>query len=132
MTEPYLEHVNITVSDPDAVAQRLVDILGWRIRWSGASIHEGRTVHVGGERSYVALYSQGAVEAPQGDNYRTQRALNHMAVVVDDLDEIERRVIAAGLEPHSHQEYDPGKRFYFHDPEGMEYEVISYRADNPA
>ena len=32
----------------------------------------------------------------------------------------------AGLEPFSHGDYEPGRRFYFLDPDGIEYEVISY------
>ena len=29
--------------------------------------------------------------------------------------------------PFNHGDYDPGRRFYFLDPDGIEYEVISYR-----
>ncbi len=46
---------------------------------------------------------------------------------VDDLDAIEALVIAAGLTPFSHDNYDPGRRFYFFDPDGIEYEVVSYK-----
>jgi hypothetical protein len=28
--------------------------------------------------------------------------------------------------PFSHDDYDPGRRFYFLDPDGIEYEVVSY------
>jgi hypothetical protein len=38
----------------------------------------------------------------------------------------EARVIAAGLRPFSHADYEPGRRFYFLDPDGIEYEVVSY------
>ena len=34
---------------------------------------------------------------------------------------------AAGLKPFNHGDYDPGRRFYFLDPDGIEYEIISYR-----
>lgn len=46
--------------------------------------------------------------------------------MVDDLDEIERRVVAAGLEPFSHGDYEPGRRFYFFDYDRIEYEIVSY------
>jgi catechol 2,3-dioxygenase-like lactoylglutathione lyase family enzyme len=52
--------------------------------------------------------------------------LNHIGVQVDDLDATEARVIAAGLLPFSHADYEPGRRFYFLDPDGIEYEVVSY------
>ena len=45
---------------------------------------------------------------------------------VDDLNAAEVAVIAEGLEPHSHASYEPGRRFYFHDRDGIEYEVVSY------
>ncbi|MFT6301912.1 MAG: hypothetical protein ACJAY2_001096, partial [Pseudomonadales bacterium] len=56
MTEAYLEHTNLTVNDPDETARLLVEIFGWRIRWSGEAIYDGYSVHVGGEQSYLALY----------------------------------------------------------------------------
>ena len=37
------------------------------------------------------------------------------------------RVVAAGLRPFGHDNYDPGRRFYFLDPDGIEYEIVSYR-----
>ena len=38
-------------------------------------------------------------------------------------------VVAAtpeGYEPFSHADYEPGRRFYFLDRDGIEFEVISY------
>ncbi len=46
--------------------------------------------------------------------------------MVDDLNAVETKVIAAGLFPHSHSDFDPGRRFYFDDTDGIEYEVASY------
>ena len=40
---------------------------------------------------------------------------------------MEARVIAAGLRPYNHGDYAPGRRSYFNDPDGIEYEVVSYR-----
>jgi hypothetical protein len=45
---------------------------------------------------------------------------------VTDLAETERRVAAEGLTPFNHGSYEPGRRFYFIDPDGVEYEVVSY------
>ena len=52
-----LEHVNYTVSDPDGTAKILCELFGWKIRWQGAAISGGHTVHVGEEESYLALYT---------------------------------------------------------------------------
>ncbi len=52
--------------------------------------------------------------------------LNHWAVVVDDLDAVEERVISEGFTPKSHADYEPGRRFYFYDNDGIEIEVVQY------
>jgi len=36
-----LEHVNYTVTDPQATAAMLDRVFGWKIRWQGDSIHNG-------------------------------------------------------------------------------------------
>ena len=119
-----LEHVSVTVSDPDATAAMLQAVFGWGVRWSGASKAGGRSVHVGPEGSYVALYAPGPVRE-RGD-YREKGWLNHVGVVVDDLADAEARAIVAGLSPVNHGDYEPGRRFYFNDADGIEWEVVSY------
>ncbi|NQY14307.1 MAG: VOC family protein [Henriciella sp.] len=127
MSKAILEHINMTVSDPDRTANMLVDLFGWKIRWSGASLNNGRTVHVGNEEDYVALYSVGDPRGlGENENYRLAGAINHLGILVDDLDAAEKRVLDFGIKTHSHQTYEPGSRFYFHDHDGIEYEVVSY------
>lgn len=121
-----LEHVNVTVADPDKTAQLLCDLFGWRVRWAGPGMTTGRTVHVGEKDSYVALFSYGDVADSREESYRTKGALNHIAVVVDDLDATEARVKAAGFVPTNHADYEPGRRFYFRETNGVEVEVVSY------
>ncbi|MFK8036570.1 MAG: VOC family protein [Hyphomicrobiales bacterium] len=123
-----LEHVNVTVSDPNKTAETLCDLFGWQVRWKGASIHGGTTVHVGADESYLAIYSMDKMKSGRDDTYSTVGGLNHIAVVVDDLDLIEKKVAAAGFTAHSHADYEPGRRFYFHDADGLEFEVVSYPA----
>lgn len=121
MASPRIEHVNLTVSDPERTARLLEALFGWRERWRGPSQLGGWTIHVGSESDYVALYTHdAAARFPKG------RPFNHLGVAVDDLDEVEARVVAAGLEPFNHGDYVPGRRFYFLDPDGIEYEVVSY------
>ena len=121
-----LEHVNITVPDPKATAQTLCDIFGWHIRWEGAAINNGYTVHVGETDSYLALYAPPGTLGPMGDTYTTTGGINHVGVVVDDIDATEARVKAAGFTPRSHADYEPGTRFYFDGPDGIEFEVVHY------
>jgi catechol 2,3-dioxygenase-like lactoylglutathione lyase family enzyme len=125
MSSPRIEHVNITVADPERTSALLEALFGWRIRWSGAAQNGGRTIHVGSDQHYVALHTPGRTAQGSGA-FAKGRPLNHIAIEVDDLDAIEARVIAAGLKPFSHADYEPGRRFYFLDPDGTEYEVVSY------
>lgn len=119
-----IEHVNLTVSDPDRTAALLHDVFGWRERWRGPSQLGGRTIHVGDARGYVALYTPDGVTPPR--RHGKGAPLNHVGVQVDDLDACEARVAAAGLAPFNHGDYAPGRRFYFLDWDGIEWEVVSY------
>lgn len=121
-----LEHVNVTVADPDVTAKLLCDLFNWRVRWSGPAMQTGRSVHVGGDDSYVALFTYGGDQAAAPDSYRTRAGLNHIAVVVDDIDATEARVLAAGYRPENHADYEPGRRFYFTEENGIEIEVVQY------
>lgn len=121
-----LEHANLTVSDPDATAQWLCDLFGWRVRWAGPAINGGRSVHVGGDSHYLALYGSATGAKPGDSSYETVGGLNHVGVVVDDLDAAEKAVRTAGFTPHNHADYEPGRRFYFDDHDGIEFEVVAY------
>lgn len=120
-----IEHVNITVSDPERTACLLEKLFDWHIRWSGPAQIGGHSIHVGSQDHYVALYSPETAARP-AQNYAKGKPLNHVGVEVDDLDATEARVISEGLKPFSHDDYEPGRRFYFFDPDGIEYEVVSY------
>lgn len=127
MTQAKLEHANITVRDPKATAEELCKLFDWTIRWEGAAISGGYTVHVGDDASYLAVYAPpGESHAANGSSYSTLGGLNHVGIVVDDLDGIERRVKASGYTPHNHADYEPGRRFYFDTNDGIEIEVVSY------
>ncbi|MDY7814042.1 VOC family protein, partial [Burkholderia pseudomallei] len=73
---------------------------------------------------YLAVYTP--PETPDQATFEKGRPLNHVGILVDDLDEIERRVVKAGLIPFNHADYDPGRRFYFLDHDGTEFEIVSY------
>ncbi|MEM7752705.1 MAG: VOC family protein [Pseudomonadota bacterium] len=121
-----LEHLNMTVADPKATAAWIERIFGWRIRWEGPGMTTGYTIHIGSDESYVALFSFPETHAPKNDSHHMKGGLNHWAVVVDDLDAVEERVKAEGFTPINHADYEPGRRFYFHDGDGIEVEVVAY------
>lgn len=122
-----LEHANINVSDAGKTAAWLRRAFGWRVRWEGSTFDgAGYTMHVGVDDSYIALYEPKASKAGVERDYKTQGQLNHVGIVVDDLAVAENAIKAEGYEPHSHQNYEPGERFYFKDENGIEYEIVSY------
>ena len=122
--------MNVTVADAERSAELFTRLFGWSVRWAGPAMNGGQTVHVGNADHYLAFYSPpaGADEAvawPKG------MPLNHVGIEVEDLAEIERRVTEAGLTPFAHGDYAPGRRFYFLDPNGIEFEVVSYAEPSP-
>ena len=126
MSDSILEHANITVSDATRTTEMLQQIFGWHVRWKGPAIDGGTSVHVGGANSYLAIYTPKKLSGVASDSYTTPGGLNHVGVVVDDIEETEARVIAQGYETHSHAYYEPGRRFYFNDHDDIEFEVVSY------
>ncbi len=125
MARPRIEHVNVTVRDPHRTAALMESLFDWRVRWQGPARDRGWAIHVGSDDHYVALYT-GRDVAYTDEDFAKGRPLNHIGVVVDDLDDAEARVIAAGLTPFNHGDYEPGRRFYVFDPDGIEYELVSY------
>lgn len=122
MPQGHIEHVNISVTDPERSSALFQKLCGWHERWSGASQLGGRTIHVGNERDYLAIYTS---ETAAG-GYSKGQPLNHVGLLVDDLDAAEQIVVEAGLKPFGHDDYEPGKRFYFFDWDGIEFEIVSY------
>ena len=124
MRTGFIEHVNLTVSQPERSAKLLADLFGWHVRWQGPARDGGRVIHVGDETNYLAVYAEPDVSGNRA--WPKGAPLNHVGIQVDDLDAVEQRVVAAGLVPFSHGDYEPGRRFYFMDWDGIEFEIVSY------
>lgn len=125
MPKGQLEHANITVTDPERLANLLKQLCGWHERWRGPSQLGGWTIHVGDGITYLAVYTRDGAKG----GFQKGVPLNHVGLLVDDLDAAEQVVIEAGLEPFNHADYEPGKRFYFFDWDGIEFEIVSYAGD---
>ncbi len=123
MPSARLEHVNISVSDAERSATFFTKLCGWHERWRGPAIDDGFSIHLGTEDQYIVFYTP-----PGGVATRFSKGmpLQHVGIAVDDLAAAEQIVIAAGLEPFNHADYEPGRRFYFYDWDGIEFEVVSY------
>src|SRR3546814_19874362 len=57
VTHPFIEHVNLTVSDPARTAGLLSAIFGWHERWRGPARDGRRTIHLGSAPAYLAPYT---------------------------------------------------------------------------
>lgn len=122
MTVAQVEHINITVPDGEKTAKMFCQLFDWHVRWSGRANDGGHSLHVGCDDTYIALYTP----AEEGSSHPERGRLNHIGIIVDDLDLIEARVKSNGYTPYSHGDYEPGRRFYFRTEEHIEIEVISY------
>lgn len=121
-----LEHANITVSDAEATAAWMADLFGWRIRWDGPAINGGRSLHIGTDDQYLALYQPPKLAEAEKPSYDIRGGLNHVAFEVTDITAIEGHVKRLGFTPENHADYEPGHRFYFHDHDGIEFEIVQY------
>ena len=124
--KPVIEHINITVSDAERSAKILCALFDWEIRWHGPALNGGQTFHVGTRDQYIAVYQPKQAPSSSDENATFIGHLNHIGVVVSDLDVMEARVIDAGYRPFNHGDYEPGRRFYFYDDDKTEFEIVCY------
>ncbi|NVK30827.1 MAG: VOC family protein [Gammaproteobacteria bacterium] len=121
----HLEHINLTVEDPKRTAAKLCQLLNWRIRWQGASLNEGYTVHVGDDHHYIALYAQPSKIPMTGDTYQTPAAVNHIGIETNDLDEFRQHLSDLDITITAQNQTPPGQRLYLFVDE-IELEILQY------
>ena len=121
----FIEHVNITVSDLQKSIDFYSDLFGFQLRWrSPPDDIEQPAAHVGDERSYIAMFE--APRSGRADADYDRVGLNHFGLVVEDLARYRTRLGELGVEPHLERDYEPGRRLYFYDPDGIEVELVEY------
>lgn len=128
MTRSFIEHINLSVGNPERTAGYLMRLFGWRIGWRGPAANGGNAIHVGNDHFYLAVYAlhvgnAGPVHQPSGQPF------NKIGLVVDNFDEVERRVVAEGYSPYSGGDHDTRRRFLFSDDDGIEFEIVD-KSDN--
>jgi len=99
-------------------------LFGFDVRWRGKTSRGTDAAHVGTDRHYIALF--GADQAGRCRQDYAEVGINHFGFVVEDLEAAKSRLKALGVEPHSEQDYEPGRRLYFVDPDGIEVELVEY------
>ncbi|MHC5109916.1 MAG: VOC family protein [Planctomycetota bacterium] len=125
----FLEHVNLSVSHLERSIEFYSRVFDWSVRWQGETSSGAPAAHVGNEKNYVALFE--ATRPGHSPRDYADVGLNHFGFVVEDLDAIRRRLEAAGYPPHAEMDYEPGRRIYFMDPDGIEVEIVQYERAAP-
>ncbi|MHC4709568.1 MAG: VOC family protein [Planctomycetota bacterium] len=122
----HLEHVNLTVSNLERSLDFYGRLLDLRVRWRGTTSEGRPAAHIGHDDFYLALF-EASPDATGGAviDYAAV-GLNHVGFVVDDLGAATDRLAALGVRPTQEADYDPGRRLYFLDPDGIEIELVSY------
>ncbi len=123
----FLEHVNLTVSDLQRSIDLYCDLLGMHVRWQGTTSNGNPAAHVGDDRCYLALFQSSPDLAARSAVDYNAVGLNHFGFVVDDLDAARARLEGHGLSSHHEADYEPGRRLYFFDPDGIEVELVEYQ-----
>lgn len=121
----FLEHVNMTVTDLERSVAFYENALGLRVRWRGHTADGSPAAHVGDDKSYLALFESGP-KGSRGEPDYDKAGLNHFGWVVDDLAASLGRLSELGVKPHYEAGYEPGRRAYFFDPDGIEVELVEY------
>lgn len=120
----YLEHANLTVTDIERSISFYRDLFEFEVRWRGTDRAGRPAAHVGDDQFYLAFFEAARPGSAVKDY--SVAGLNHIGFVVDDLEEKRRRLEKLGAEVHLEGDYEPGRRLYFNDPNGVEVELVEY------
>jgi hypothetical protein len=129
-----IEHVNITVPDIDSAISFLNIVApDFEVRKDDKPIDSYRWTHIGNEKYYFALQEAHLDVAPQNKlqtyiNY----GVNHVALIVSNLQEIENELVAAGYQRGIETPKEKyRKRAYYYDSAGFEWELVEYLSEKP-
>ena len=119
-----IEHINVTVNDIDASAEFYCRLLGVERRWEGITEAGKRAVHVGDGDSYLSLFEAGSAGRAPADYLVV--GFNHLCFEVTDLGRSRATLLDLGATIKGEEDYHPGRRLYFYDPDGNEVELVEY------
>ena len=129
-----IEHVNITVPDIDE-AIRFFSIVApdFKVRRDEVAQDGYRWAHIANDDCYFALQEShpGAKPEKPRTPYRNY-GMNHIGLVVENLEEIEGKLRAAGYQRSIDAPIEKyRRRRYFLDRFGFEWELVEYSSDVP-
>lgn len=127
-----LEHANLCVRDVDETLRFLQAAFPeFIIRYDKTSAEDERWVHVGTDTTYIALSVATKTLSKDWIPYSGFPGVNHLAYVVDSIEDIRVRLHKAGYKDSTIDNNHPfRKRLYFHDSEGNDWEFVEYLSNN--
>ena len=130
MKTMYLEHANISVNDLNkSVLFFQTAFPDFKIRGEGES-NGKKWLHLGNEDTYLALNE--SIEKLTVVKDYSKTGINHLGFVVEDVNEIANRLLAAGFKRDFPKQIEEFRiRDYFADEDGNEYEFVQYLSDKP-
>lgn len=128
-----LEHANLSVTDVDAMLGFILAAFPeFHVRHDSGSTNPERWVHVGDADTYIAL-NRAREPVPPGTRSYYAPGFNHLGFVVEDLDALRARLLAAGYREVIYPNQHPARRrAYFEDPQGEEWEFVQYLSADKA
>lgn len=125
----YLEHANITVNNINTAVDFFQTAFpDFKVR-GGGDLNGRKWIHLGNDTTYIAL-NEALIQKKNVKDY-TQPGINHLGFVVEDVDIIAERLLAAGYQrDYPKQEETYRIRDYFVDADGNEYEFVQYLSDS--
>ena len=129
-----LEHANIQVKDVDAIIGFLSAAFpSFYVRHDSGRQDSERWVHFGDEDVYLSINQATEPAAEAWQPYSGKPGLNHLGFVVEDVNALRQRLLAAGYaETTVANDHPARKRIYFNDPEGNDWEFLQYFTEDPA
>jgi catechol 2,3-dioxygenase-like lactoylglutathione lyase family enzyme len=133
----HLEHANITVSSIEKTKHFLGAVFPeFKVRGQGEA-GEGSShrhwLHFGTDETYIALEELTTQPPSVKSHSYFNLGINHLCFVVDDIDAVNQRLVAAGYKAGGIVPGEPfRKRTYIFDAVGHEWEFVQYLSDDPA
>jgi hypothetical protein len=128
-----IEHVNITVPDIDAAVSFLKIVASdFKIMKDEKALNDKRWMHIGNKEFYFALQETPIKTEPKKANQTyINYGFNHIGLVVNNIDEIEKKLIRSGYNKGIDTPLEKfRKRIYYYDNAGFEWELVEYLSDN--
>ncbi len=122
-----IEHANITVPNIDeAIAFIKIAAPDFNVRTDQSPADSNRWAHIGNDDFYFALQQAHIGSSPEKPRTPYKNiGVNHIALVVDNLDDIEKRLVEANYSRSIDTPKEKHrKRLYFFDNTGFECCVI--------